>query len=217
MQTTKFLVVIELAATVWVSPLQSFAGTDTEAQAKLREALRQKMETLETTAAPAPAPAAKSAAPAPKVEVAKPAAPTPTVVVPVPVEAVAATPVVATAAKADSKFSEVPTTSEDAATAKMREAMRQKLAEPVAAPTTPAPAVVAAPAKPVAPAAAVVAPAPAPAATSVVASHPAEPVVAPAFSGTKQDRLAALLMQYKADLITPQQYHTQRAAIIAEP
>lgn len=227
MQTTRFLVVIGAVAAVWASPLQSFAAPDNEAQAKLREALRQKMEALDTTATPAPAPAAKAAAP--KVETAKPtavapaAAAAPTVVVPVPVEAVAATAVATTAAKGDSKFSEVPTSSEDATAAKLREAMRQKLAEPVApaAATTAAvaaPAQPAASATPVAPVAPVVAPAPAPAATSVVASQPkAEPVIAPAFSGSKQDRLAALLMQYKADLITPQQYHIQRAAIIAEP
>lgn len=225
MQTKRFLVVIGAVAAVWASPLQSFAGPDTEAQAKLREALRQKMEALDTTA-PAPAPAAKAAAP--KVEAAKPAAvapaaAAPTVVVPVPVEAVAATSVAATAAKGDSKFSEVPTSSEDATAAKLREAMRQKLAEPVA-PAAATTAAVAAPAQPaasvtpVAPVAPVVAPAPAPAVTSVVASQPkAEPAIAPAFSGSKQDRLAGLLMQYKADLITPQQYHIQRAAIIAEP
>ena len=46
-----------------------------------------------------------------------------------------------------------------------------------------------------------------------------EPLQAPALpiSATKQQRLDALLSQYKADQITPEQYHTQRAAILAEP
>ena len=45
------------------------------------------------------------------------------------------------------------------------------------------------------------------------------PLQAPALpiSATKEQRLQALLVQYKADQITPQQYHTQRAAILAEP
>ena len=46
-----------------------------------------------------------------------------------------------------------------------------------------------------------------------------KPIDVPAspLTGTKEARLAALLQQYKADQITPEQYHTQRAAIIAEP
>jgi hypothetical protein len=45
------------------------------------------------------------------------------------------------------------------------------------------------------------------------------PIVAPAIpvSMTKEMRLQALLARYKADQITPEQYHTQRAAILAEP
>jgi hypothetical protein len=37
------------------------------------------------------------------------------------------------------------------------------------------------------------------------------------FGGDKQQRLDDLLTQYKADQITPQQYHEQRAKILAEP
>ena len=51
MQTTKFLVVIGMVAAL-AQPSHIFAGPDSEAQAKMREALRQKMEQLE----PAPAP-----------------------------------------------------------------------------------------------------------------------------------------------------------------
>jgi hypothetical protein len=36
-------------------------------------------------------------------------------------------------------------------------------------------------------------------------------------SASKETRLAELLQRYKADQITPQEYHTQRAAILAEP
>jgi len=37
-----------------------------------------------------------------------------------------------------------------------------------------------------------------------------------ALSGSKEQRLQQLLQQYKSDQITPQQYHEQRAKIIAE-
>jgi len=46
-----------------------------------------------------------------------------------------------------------------------------------------------------------------------------KPIAAPALpiSATKADRLQALLAKYKADQITPEEYHQQRAAILAEP
>jgi hypothetical protein len=34
---------------------------------------------------------------------------------------------------------------------------------------------------------------------------------------TKEQQLETLLAQYKADQISPEQYHKQRAAILAEP
>jgi len=37
------------------------------------------------------------------------------------------------------------------------------------------------------------------------------------FSADKQRRLADLLVKYQADAITPEQYHQQRAKILAEP
>ena len=63
---------------------------------------------------------------------------------------------------------------------------------------------------------------PKPGTTAVITPPPAagyKPIDVPAspLTGTKEARLAALLQQYKADQITPEQYHTQRAAIIAEP
>ncbi len=36
-------------------------------------------------------------------------------------------------------------------------------------------------------------------------------------SADKQQRLDALLVKYKADQLTPEQYHQQRAKILAEP
>jgi hypothetical protein len=47
---------------------------------------------------------------------------------------------------------------------------------------------------------------------------PPEAVKAPATgSATKEARLAELLQKYKADQITPHEYHMQRAKILAEP
>lgn len=46
-----------------------------------------------------------------------------------------------------------------------------------------------------------------------------KPISAPALpiSASKAERLQALLEKYKADQITPEEYHQQRAAILAEP
>ncbi len=96
----------------------------------------------------------------------------------------------APAAKSDSVFSEVPTGNDNPAAEKQRAAMRQTIAAESVSPT------------------------PAPGATAMVASQPAIPS---AFNSAQQERLAALLQQYKADQITPQDYHKQRAAIIAAP
>jgi hypothetical protein len=61
--------------------------------------------------------------------------------------------------------------------------------------------------------------------TAEVKSAPANPpaVAAPVAAATestvlsKAEKLQKLLAQYKADQITPEEYHTQRAAIVAEP
>jgi len=76
-----------------------------------------------------------------------------------------------------------------------RELVHQRLAEldaPQKAPSTPPPVVVAPP------------------------SQPAPPVVVPE-PKTKQERLADLLKLYQADTISPEQYHKERAKIVAEP
>ncbi len=54
----------------------------------------------------------------------------------------------------------------------------------------------------------------APVAQPTAAATPTPQVQAPS---TKEQKLADLLRKYKNDEITPQQYHTERARIIAEP
>jgi hypothetical protein len=46
-----------------------------------------------------------------------------------------------------------------------------------------------------------------------------KPIAAPALpiAASKEERLQALLVKYKADQISPEEYHQQRAAILAEP
>ncbi len=46
-----------------------------------------------------------------------------------------------------------------------------------------------------------------------------KPITAPALpiSASKEERLQGLLMQYKTDRISPEEYHKQREAILAEP
>ena len=109
---------------------------------------------------------------------------------------------------------------------KLFEALRQKVAEERAgAPAAPevrkpgkaAPAATKkeqpAPAKPKPTAPAAVTP---PAKASEAAPAPAAPEQ-PAAPKTKQERLQALLIDYKADKITPREYHEQRVKILAEP
>lgn len=219
MQTTKFLVVLGAAAAL-VVPSTTVAGPDTEAQAKMREAMRLKMEELNAQSTPAPVappvviePAPPAPTPQPKpvvVEELKPIARPPTVVVPVvePAPVVVAPVAAPKVVQPDSKFSEVPDESADAKNARLLQSLRAQVAAEKA--NAPAPVVTA----PVAPAksAPVFSPAPVVAAPSTAnLETPVSPL-----SGSKQDRLAELLRRYKADEVTPQEYHTQRAKIIAE-
>lgn len=150
------------------------AAADTATDAKLREALHQKMEEMNK-----PAAAAQPAAPA---------APAPTF------EQPAAAPVVVTQEGAVAP----PAAQDDARTAQLRAALREALV------STPPPAESAP-------------------ATSGTAALPAE-VPAPAImmapplpiSATKEERLETLLQLYKADRITPMEYHERRAKILAE-
>ena len=227
MQISKFLLVIG-AAMVFSSPSLLAAKPETEAQIKMREALRLKIEELnaqEPPSAPAVIKAPKAPEPAPVVEIPKPA-PVP-VVKPVKVKVESAKPKTVEApvtAPAKAEFSEPVSDADSAAAERMKEALQRKMAEldathaPVAVSPTPvakpeSKVVVApektiptkkAPAKPVAPAV-VITPAPA------KIEAPASPLPL-----TKQDRLAELLSRYKADQLSAQDYHTQRAAILAE-
>jgi hypothetical protein len=91
---------------------------------------------------------------------------------------------------------------------------------------TPAPAAVVSPAPmaavaPAAPTAKPVALSPTKPSSTTVPGKEAgfAPIVAPPLpiSAAKQQELDALLVQYKADQISPEEYHKQRAAILAEP
>jgi hypothetical protein len=197
----------------------SAMAKDTETEAQLREALRQKLseitnQPVATVAAPAPAPAPAPAVTAPAAPTAPPPAVRP-VAVPAtePVARVAAAPTAAPA----------PAWADDPETAKLREALRQRLDQEVVNPTPPAPVVAVAPepaAAPIKPTPEQPAPAkPAPAASTAGTKPSAYPPLTPPelpISASKQERLQELLKQYKADQITPAEYHAQRAKIIAE-
>jgi hypothetical protein len=168
------------AAAICASPFLVRAE-DTEAQAKLREAMRQKM--AESHAQP---PAAASA-----VKVAKPVESRP-------------------AAAAPKTSVQVKPTDDAAHEAAMRQALTKAMDEKNSATTAAKPAVKAAVAKP-------------PAKVSAATPETAVPVMAPLkydpnlpLSAEKQERLNTLLEKYMADQVTPQEYHEQRAKILAE-
>lgn len=200
MQISKsFLIACAAAYGAAVSPL---CAEDTEAQIRARAALQQKLNELQMQPQPA-AISAPAAAPAAR---AVPSAPA----------AVAAAPA---AADPDS-------------VAKAREAVRQKMAELEQTPAAqPAAAPAAAPAKrgtkpprtekqtEHALAQPVAAPA-APGKSTSAQAAPSLPQIegpAAAIATSKQQRLDELLNRYRADQITPEEYHQQRAAILAEP
>jgi hypothetical protein len=219
MQTKNFLVALGAAA-VLAAPIPAMAAPDNEAQAKMREALRQKMEQLSEPAAPV-APAAPAAQAAPK-------APTPAAVAPAPVtdpetearmrEALQQQ--TAPAPTSSAVFSEVPDTGGTSNDAALREALRTKsVAAPVAAapaaPVTSQPAPQAQPAVQDIPTfVATPAAAPAPTRSNLTANMEAPPSP---LTSAQESKLADLLARYRADQISAQEYHTQRAAIIAAP
>ena len=206
MKTSKYLFAAGVLAAV-ILPLQVQGGADSEEQAKMREALRRALE-QPTTPQFQPVPAAAAPTPIQPVPVTPPPQPAPVAPPPVTPTVVVQTP---------ETFEAVPPPDSEANLARAREAMRQKLQQlqSAPAPATAAPASVAvvapkAPAAPAAHSAAAVVP---------VATSSFRPIDSPAspFSATKQAKLADLLARYRADSITAQEYHAQRAAIIAEP
>ena len=126
-----------------------------------------------------------------------------------------------------------PATSDAEAQAKAKAALEQKMSEmnkenwatPAVAPAAPAvPQTQPVTISPVKPAPPAVKPAVMSPPSQINANYPGKelglkPIVAPPLpiSAAKEARLQALLEQYKADQITPKEYHDQRAAILAEP
>jgi hypothetical protein len=213
---------------------------DTPAQAAARAALQQKLNEPEATladTAPA-APAVPTNAPAVEVTPAgaAPVAETPAVAAPpaaAPEPPAAATPAPATPAPAapTAEATPAPATEAPAATTPAPAATpAPTTAAPLPAGDTPAQSAAraavlqkmqelgtaSAPA-PQAPASAPAA-APVPAPVKVKGLTP-EPMLAPALpiNASKAQKLDWLLNLYKADQLSPQQYHEQRAAILAEP
>ena len=238
MQTSKYLFAAGLLAAV-ILPLHVQGGPDSEEQAKMREALRRAMEQPGAGKSQPIAPAPTPTIPAPTQAEQQPVA-TPPPQQAAPVTPVAPPPAPATATvvvETPQVFENVPA-SDPESMARAREAMRQKMQELQSTPSAaPAPAVTPEPAKPVVavappPAAPKPTPAaepapgptpkpqpkvsPAPVATATSNYKPIEAPASP-FSTAKQAKLNEILARYRADAITAQEYHAQRAAIIAEP
>ncbi len=198
MHSLKYCVAI--FAVVVIGAGQSLQAEDTPEQARLRELLRKSdEESASQPAAPAPA---KPTPVAPGAPVFKPApAPaTPPPVIIVEPKAIQPEPT-------DAADTSAPTTSSD----DLRKALHQELSTSRPVETTPS-----------------AADKPAPivhhhhAATAPVSSadDPKYKPVAPPTSGmpvTKEQKLDDLLQRYKQDLITPEEYHAQRTAILSEP
>jgi hypothetical protein len=192
---------------------------DDAALEKAREALRQKMNDLnaggQSVVAPvAPAPAPVAPAPAPVTPAPAPVTPSPAPVAPAP--AVVATPAASPAVVETSAGPTLvlPPSADPAAIEKAREAMRQQVGQlpqapavPAVQPGAPVPQTYVAKPSPAAK------PAPAPKGMPVFEPLQGPPVTIPA---EKQAQLSALLQRYRADEITPDQYHAERAKILAK-
>jgi len=193
MQTTKVLFLLGLVAAL-ITPTPTYGARDTEEQVKAREALRNKMTELDATSTPKPAAAT---APAPtQPDQPAPPAPAPAAVAPAP----------AVSHPGSSFFAPVPEAVENPNTSRAREALRQQMS---AGPNTPGVAVVItkpgkSDRKPVF-------------TEPVLTPSPKIVVPLPPLTGSKEAQLAELLQRYTTDQITPKEYHTQRAAIMAAP
>ncbi len=215
---------LAVCATTVCAAFLSVHAQDTPAQAAARAALMQSMGQTNIPAAPAapaaPADNAPILAGSSGVATGQTNAPALTNEVATPVPTTA-TPAVATVVMAPQ-----PLTPEAQAAA--RAALLQSMGQtdmPAAAPVAPvavAPATTtSAPATPAAPAANPVATNPAKPGNAIVPGQEPgfPPMTAPALpiSAAKQQQLDALLAQYKANLISPEEYQKQRAAILAQP
>lgn len=230
MQTSKYFLSVGVLAAL-ILPLQARGGPDTEEQARMRAAMRRVLEQSSppTTQAPATAKPANAPAPTQPATPPPPPEPAPTPVAPPPVQTQAAPAIAGSGDSAD--------------IAKARQAMRQRIQE-LQATSAPAPAPATTSVTPTTP---VPSPAPATTfvatpppdsganvaleqealrqklqqleATQPVTAAGYAPIEGPAspLSAAKQAKLADLLVRYKADTITAQEYHAQRAAILAAP
>jgi hypothetical protein len=226
MQVSKFLLTV--CTTAVCAGFISVHAQDNPAQAAARAALMNSMNSQSTsTEQPTNAPILidssgvvpqKPSPPAPTTQIATPA--------PAPVAAapVAAAPVV-----------QAPVAAPQPLDAEAQARARAALLQTMGLPPTETPAATPAPTATVMPAPNAVTPTPAtpmPPEVKPVAAMPANasipqfanepgytPIVAPPLpiSMTKEQQLETLLAQYKADQISPEQYHKQRAAILAEP
>jgi hypothetical protein len=220
------------AAAVCVSFI-TVRAEDTPAQAAARAALMEKMNALEAQPAqPAPPPIVVIPSGAMQE---KPGQPTNMVVVPHP--AVHARPAVRAPETKPLPSTEAvqttPATSDADAQARARAALEQKMSElnqqnsavPAVAPATPsAPQTQPVAISPVKPAPPAVKPEVVSRVNQFNGNYPGKelglkPIQAPPLpiSAAKQAQLQGLLDSYRADQITPEQYHTQRAKILAEP
>jgi len=209
MQTSKLFLVV-CAFTLLVGVLYPRAD-ETEAQKRAREALRQKM--LESEGQPQPAVPAAPAKPEPPVATPAPKVAPAAATSPAPVAAFStslpdseaqakaraalrqamgeSTPGVVGSMPPSSTAFWTPAGTDNAAQARAREALWQKMRELDAQQSVVYP-------------------------SGMYAYQPIVPPPSP-LSGDKVGRLAELLSRYRTDLITPEEYHKQRAAILAEP
>lgn len=211
------------AAAMILSPLLVRAD-DNEAQIRSRQALEQKMQEMQSESVTSTPPAAATQPEPAKPKKTKKPKPTPP-----PAQPTAEQPVVSQPAPAPTKpatrpaempvYSAAPnTTSGDLQDEKLQQALQEKMSEtqppsqatqksrnekktasapvvmggnPTIAPTPTAP--------------------PIPSSLAPLQGPPSS------LSGSKQQKLDQLLQQYRADQITPTQYHEQRAKILSEP
>ena len=177
---------------------------DNPAQAAARAALQQKMNELDSNpsasvqSAYTPTPTAPAVAPENAPAAVAPVAPA-TAIEAAPADAAPVVETPAPAATAPAAAVETAAPVATAPTDTTRAALLQKMHE---LDTKPAVA-----AEPTAPAVA----------NAEVKAPVAKPTPSAAPALSKDERLMLLLARYKADQITPEQYHTQRAAILAEP
>ncbi len=227
MQISKLLSAVCVAA--FCASCIAVRAQDTPAQAAARAALMGKMNELGAQPAqPAPPPVAVTPSDATRV---KPSQPTNVVVVPPPtVHARPAVPAPATKPASGTEIVQtMPVASDAEAQAKAKAALEQKMTElnqqnwatPAVTSAPPTQPVVTNAVKSTPPAAPpVVMPPPNP----INPNYPGrelglKPIVAPPLPipPAKQAQLQGLLERYKSDQITPEQYQTERAKILAGP